>query len=536
MGEPIRDITIVGGGTSGWLSACFLAKRYSGLIASGDLTVTLIESEKIAITGVGESTARPMTDMLRFIGIDEREFIKRCDATFKLSGWFDHWDVDAQGQPVSWVNPFFTQDTIEGLNPGYLYAKYAMHPGGGPVDQSFTEAMSVCPGIIRANRGPKAIGSPDYKFQVPYSYHMNAVELAKMLMEHGRKLGVKHIYDDVKEVCLNEAGFVEVLELEKAGRHEIEFVIDATGFASIIIGKAMGEPFEPYDKYLLNDRAAVTRLPHADPTRIMPTSRATGMKAGWSFWVPLFDKVGSGYIYSSKFISDDEAIAEFKAHAGPAAADTEPRIIRMRIGKTRRSMVKNCLALGLSSGFVEPLEATAIYSVQLGLMWLTKYLPENDFSPVVEKRYNEQIDMLYREIVDFIVLMFHVSNRDDSDFWRTVRHDLPIPDTLAEKLELWQHTMPDELELQDNQFFTANSYLSALMGKGFYKGRDYTQVQGIPRALWDTYLQKRNQRTDKFVRELPDHYTLLRHLRGEAPKPTMSMSSGFSGPMGAAIG
>ncbi len=527
MAEPIRDITIVGGGTSGWMAACFLAKRFQAGLRTGEMKITLIESERVPITGVGESTARPMAGLLRYIGINESEFIKRTDATFKLSGYFHNWDVDEDGQPMSWVNPFFVQDDIEGMNPGYLYSKFGMHPGGGAIGDSYTDAMSICPAIIRACRGPKPIGSPDYKSEVPYSYHTNAVELAKILMERGRQLGVTHVYDDVEEVRLDDRGFVQELQLERSGTHPIEFVIDATGFASIIIGKAMGEPFEPYDKYVLNDRAAVTRLPHEDPTRIEPTSKATGMKAGWSFWVPLFDKVGSGYIYSSRHISDDEAVAEFKAHAGPAAADTEPRIIRMRIGKTRRSMVNNCLALGLSSGFVEPLEATAIYSVQQAMVWLMKFMPDSDFAPAIQKRYNQQIDTLYNEIIEFIVMMFHISNRDDSEFWRTARNDMPIPDGLQEKLDLWRHTMPDELDIKENQFFTPNSFLSALMGKGFYKGRDYNQVSHVPRRLWDEYVRLRSSRTQKFVDQLPDHYTLLRHIRGEAD-PARSQTSTIS--------
>ena len=218
MGQPIKHITIVGGGTSGWISACFLAKRFQSRIKSGDLKISLIESQKIGIVGVGESTARPMADLLRYIGINETEFIKRCDATFKLSGWFSNWDVGADGKPVSWVNPFFTQSEIEGHNPGYLFSQYGMHPGGGPIGASYTEAMSVCPAIIKGCRGPRALTKGDYQADVPYSYHMNAIELAKILMERGRELGVEHIYDDVQDVTIDERGFVASLTLARARR------------------------------------------------------------------------------------------------------------------------------------------------------------------------------------------------------------------------------------------------------------------------------------------------------------------------------
>ena len=158
----------------------------------------------------------------------------------------------------------------------------------------------MCPSLIQARKGPRVLGAEDYNSDIPYSYHLDAIELAKILMEKGKAIGVEQILDHVEEVRLNEQGFVSELLLRKNGVHPVEFIIDATGFASVIIGKALGEPFEPYDKYLLNDRAAVAQLPHDDPTKIEPTSRATGMNAGWSFRVPLYNRVGSGYIFSSK--------------------------------------------------------------------------------------------------------------------------------------------------------------------------------------------------------------------------------------------
>ncbi len=516
MARPISNITVVGGGTSGWLAATYLARLFEQRMKAGDLSITLIESPDVGIIGVGESTARPMSDLLRMIGINESEFIKRCNATFKLSGWFANWDIDEAGKPVSWVNPFFSQSDIHGLNPASLFATYGMHRGGGPIDEGFTDAMSVCPDIIRAHKGPRLLGGEDYKSEIPYSYHMDAIELAKMLMERGKELGVKQIIDHVNEVHLDDRGFVSELILRKNGAHPIEFVIDATGFASIIIGKALKEPFEPYDKYLLNDRAAVAQIPYKDPTRIEPTSRATGMNAGWAFRVPLFNRVGSGYIYSSKFISDDEAIAEFKAHIGDVGQEVEPRIIRMRIGKVRRAWVKNCLALGLSSGFVEPLEATAIYSVQVQLQWLFGYFPDSDFNPAVIKRYNGLINGFYDEIVDFIALLFCISNREDTPYWRAVRHDMEIPPRLAENLELWRANMPGDLDLRTMTFFSPSSYRSALMGKQFYKGREYAAASVFSEANWRQYLDMRRQKTRNLMAKLPDHYTLLRQIRGEA--------------------
>lgn len=524
MTDQIKNITIVGGGTSGWITACYLARYFERHMAQGDMSITVIESPTIGIIGVGESTARPMADLLRLIGVPEAEFIKRCNATFKLGGLFSGWDVDEEGEPVSWINPFFSQSDIHGLNPAYLFAQYAMEKGGGPIKEDYTEAVSVCPAMIHACKGPKPLGAKDYQSEIPYSYHMDAIELAKMLQEHGKKLGIRQILDNVVDVHLDERGFVEALSLKENGKHPIEFVIDATGFASIIIGKVLGEPFESYEKYMPNDRAAVMQLPHEDPTKLEPASRATAFKAGWSFRVPLYNRVGTGYIFSSKFLSDDEAVKELKDFTG-APDDIEPRIIRMRIGKVRRSWVKNCLALGLSSGFVEPLEATAIYSVQVALQWLVRYFPDKDFNPVVTDRYNELIDGLYEEIVNFISLLFTISNREDTPFWKAARHELTVPDALKENLELWRHSLPDELDLKTSTFFTPTSYRAALMGKRYCKGRDYAQTSAFTKEVWDDYLDLRLKRAQKFVDTLPSQYELLRHIRGEAPPPP-AMSGG----------
>ena len=515
MGTPIKQITIVGGGTSGWIAACYLARVFEQKITVGEMTITVIESPDVGIIGVGESTARPMADSLRIIGISEAEFIKRCNATFKIGGFFTNWERDEQGNSTTWVNPFYSQPAIQGINPGHLFATFGMHPNGGPIGDTYTEAVSPCPKLIAAHKGPKLAIAADYQGDVPYSYHMDAVELAKMLQERGKQMGVRQILDHVNNVNLDEKGFVKSLDLRVHGEHPIEFVIDATGFASIIINKALGEPFEPYDNYLLNDRAAVVQLPHGDPTKIEPTSRATGMNAGWSFRVPLFNRVGTGYVYSSKFISDEEAVEEFKAFVGPMAANAEPRIIRMRIGKARRAWVKNCLALGLSSGFVEPLEATAIYSVQMGLDWLRSYFPDSDFDPALVERYNVRTNRFYDEIVDFICMLFCTSNRDDTPFWRAVRHEMAIPPSLESNLELWRHAIPSDLDLPGNVFFNASSYRAALFGKGFYKGRTFSQLADFDEAGWRNYLGLNLHRSESLVNKLPDQFELLKQIRKE---------------------
>lgn len=534
MGRPLKSITIVGGGTSGWLTAVFLARAAKASIEDGSLEIALIESPKIPIIGVGESTSPALPQFFQAIGVDEKKFIKQANATFKLSGYFDNWNVFPDGSPRTWINPFMAQKLVSGRSAGYYYLKYGRVPGG--LADGYTNAISPCPELIRLGRGPRLLGKGPYESVVQHAYHMDALILAEHLRDLGISKGVKHIVDDVVNVNLDERGFVSSLDLEKHGSHPIELVIDSTGFAGVIINKALGEPFVPFDKYLPNDRAVVMQIPHEDPTKIEPITRSTALGNGWVFNVPLFNRIGTGYVFSSQFTSDEAAAAEFKAHIGPRANDIEPRVIRMRIGKSRRSWVKNCVAIGLSSGFVEPLEATAIHSVDLAARWLYTHFPDSDFDPALADGYNKRIDALYDEIVDFVALHYRLNNRTDTEYWRVAREERPIPESLKGLLALWKYKMPDDNDLPSEYFFSAISYLAALMGKGFYD--DITpELPGVEESAWRDTVKIRSEEARQLAAHLPEHYDLLRNLRGEdgmpPPPPSappvekMSMSINF---------
>jgi tryptophan halogenase len=523
--RPIQSITIVGGGTSGWLSAVFLAHVMESSLHDGSLKITLIESPTIPIIGVGEATSPALPHLFQLIGLNEREFIKEANVAFKLSGYFDGWNVFKDGTPRSWINPFMAAHTITGRSPGYYYLKYGRGPDSDGA--SFSSAISPCPEMIERMRGPRLPRGADYETVLMYAYHMDALVLAKQLRDLGKAVGVKHILDDVTRVNLDEHGFVASLDLKKHGAHPVEFVIDATGFASVIIGKTLNEPFEPFGKYLPNDRAAVVQIPHVDPTTIEPVSRATALGNGWIFNVPLFNRVGAGYVFSSQFTSDDEAIAELKAYLGPRIAGREPRIIRMRIGKSRRSWVKNCVAIGLSSGFAEPLEATAIHSVDVALRWLYAHFPDAEFSPALSQAYNRLVDDFYAEVIDYIVLHFYLNNRNDTEYWVTAREGRAIPDSLAGNLELWKHKMPRPTDLRSEHFFNSESYLAALMGKGFY---DFVtpELPGVREVDWRQFMASRQTQSRQFLAQLPGHHALLCQIRGEASPATENPPLGFN--------
>ena len=517
LGKPIKSVTIVGGGTSGWIAAAFLSRSLASALRDGSMTITLIESPKIPIIGVGEATSPALRTLFQQIGLNESKFIRDANVAFKLSGFFDGWNVDEAGAPISWTNPFLASPAIAGRSIGYYYNDYGRT--GPNAERDFSRMVSSGPALIDHQRGPRRLGVDDYYSRVPYAYHFDAMEVAAELRDLAKSAGVHHILDDVNAVNLDERGFVSSLTLEQNGDHPIELVIDSTGFAGVVINKALGEPFDQLGHYLPNDRAAVVQIPHEEPLQIEPMSRATALSNGWRFEVPLFNRIGTGYVFSSQHISDDDAIAELKAHIGARAEGKDPRVIRMRIGKSKRSWVKNCIAIGLSSGFVEPLEATAIHSVDLAVRWLYAHFPDSDFDPCLQNSYNKLVDEFYDEVLDFIVLHYRLNNRTDSEYWRVAREAAPIPDSLEEKLALWRRKMPSPNDLQTEHFFNANNYLTALMGKGFYDQAP-PQLPGVDEAEWRQYSSARQAQNEKLVSDLPGHVELLRSIRGDAaPQP-----------------
>ena len=524
MGRPIKSVTIVGGGTSGWIAAAFLSRAMAPALRDGSMKITLIESPKIPIIGVGEATSPALRNLFQYLGVNESNFIRDANVAFKLSGFFDGWNVDAAGAPVSWFNPFLASPAIAGRSIGYYYNAFGRNALEG--ERDFSRVVSSGPTMIDHKLGPRRIGVADYHSRVPYAYHFDAMEVAIQLRDLAKANGVEHILDDVNAVNLDDRGFVSSLTLEKNGDHPIELVIDSTGFAGVVINKALGEPFDPLGHYLPNDRAAAVQIPHEDPSDIEPVSRATALSSGWRFTVPLYNRVGTGYVFSSQFISDDEAIDELKAHIGPRVEGKEPRIIRMRIGKSRRSWVKNCIAIGLSSGFAEPLEATAIHSVDLGIRWLYSHFPDSDFAAPLQNSYNTLVNEFYDEVIDFITLHYHLNNRTDTEYWRVAREEAPIPDSLKQKLELWRHKMPSPNDLETEHFFNANNYLTALMGKRFYDHAP-PQLHGVAEFEWRQYMSARKEQSEKLLSILPSHIDLLRSIRGETAPP--SPGGAFSG-------
>ena len=413
----IRKVVIAGGGTAGWAAAALLAQQFADL-----LDITLVESEQIGTIGVGESTVPPLRTFHHLIGIDEREFMRATAATFKLSISFENW-----------------------LRPGDRF----FHPFGITGRSTLT-----CPfhhfWLDSLRRGMpselgdfslESIASHGDRFslhtqpQASYAYHFDASLYARFLRRRAEAHGLRRIEGRIAQVRQNaHDGSVQALVLDDGQVIEGDLFIDCTGFRGLLIEQTLGTGYEDWHQWLPCDRAVA--MPCRTETALTPYTSATAMDSGWRWRIPLQHRTGNGYVYSSEFISDEDARAAIVAAVeGESIAD--PRVLKFKAGRRARSWVRNCVAVGLASGFLEPLESTSIYLIQAAIGALVELFPERAISPVDRDEFNRLIDLEYDRIRDFLILHYHATERSDTPFWDYVR-TMQVPDTLQEKIDLFR--------------------------------------------------------------------------------------------------
>lgn len=517
MAQPIRHITIVGGGTAGWITAAYLNHRLQwGLTAQPGVRITLIESPLIKTIGVGEATVPTLKGTLRMLEISEAEFIARTNATFKLGIRFDRWQVDEHGQPQHYIHPFSGGRTVRGRNPGYAFQHYGVPGQGAIMGKDFIRTIGHAHEAIEQNKGPRPQSAGPFESNVGYAYHIDAGKLAEFLKEICVARGVEYLRDDVTAVRLDERGFISRLELREGGDWPVELVIDCSGFKGLLINEALQEPFVPFSDYLFNDRAIPIQVGRRQRHNAIPATLSTAYDAGWGWRISLRDRDGTGYVYSSAFKSDDAALAELKSELGTAPLLTEPRVLNMRIGHCQRSWVKNCVAIGLSSGFIEPLESTAIMSIELAARWLLQYFPSMDFEEARAHQFNRVTQSFYEEVRDFVALHFILSNRDDTPYWRAVRHDMKRSDVLNECLALWRQALPSVLDPRSDRIFSNWSVQSVLFGKGFYQDVRLDGPELVPETNWRWHWAEMRAAKRTLLPRLPDHLDLVDAISASA--------------------
>ena len=498
MPEAINKIAIVGGGTAGWLSAAIIAAHHKSNDPNG-LQITLIEASDIPTIGVGEGTWPTMKNTVRKIGLKESELFRHCHAAFKQGGKF-----------VDWVHG----------NGDFYYHPFTVPLGYGRIDlapyvsdiENFAVESNFQHHICEAGLAPRAISEGEYQGQCNYAYHIDAGAFADILKNFCRdELGVEHRIGTVKQAVLNEDGNIDHIELNDGGSLSADLFVDCTGFSSLLLGQAMDVPFISADRYLFNDSALAAHMPYSTEKDPLATHTiATGQNAGWIWDIGLTHRRGVGHVYSSDYLSDDEAEANLRNYLGPESKDISVRKIGFSSGHRAQFWQNNCVAVGMSAGFVEPLEATAIMLVEISARYIAENLPpDNRIMQITAKRFNEQMDYRWSRIIDFLKLHYMLTKRPEP-YWQAHTDESSIPDTLKEDLAIWGHRGPINSDFDSAvELFPAASYQYVMYGMGFkpdfqrqsYLYKEHQQAQRI--------MQQNRQITDQMLRSLPPHRDLI---------------------------
>jgi tryptophan halogenase len=494
MGDGRKRVIVVGGGTAGWMVAAAL-----GRLLPHACTVRLVESAEIGIVGVGEATLPHLRAFLQTLGLDEAEFMARTHATFKLGIEFRDF-----GKPGDrYLHPFGAFGQPLGDVP--FLACWLRARAEGLTGDSIS-AFSVADVMAAERRFAKPAGEPGaLAAAFGYAYQFDATLFGPYLRAVSEQMGVVRTEGRIVTVERNaENGDIVTVTLENGERIEGDLFVDCSGFRSLLLGDALGEQWEDWSHWLPCDRAVA--LPCASPPgEIEPFTRATAMSAGWRWRIPLRHRVGNGYVYSSAHLSDDAAAdAILAAIEGKPLAD--PRVLRFRAGRRRRSWSHNVVAVGLASGFLEPLESTSIYLVQAAITQLLELFPIGPIEPADRDEFNRLVDYEYDRIRDFLILHYHATSRADSRFWDHVR-TMPIPDSLAAKIELFRRA--GRIERYTQGLFFEPSWISVLIGQGVVPQGWDPRADAVPARVLADGLEALRDGIAATVRAMPGHSETL---------------------------
>ncbi len=446
--SEINHVVIAGGGTAGWMAAAALSKTFGRL-----LKITLIESEEIGTIGVGESTVPPLRAFHHTLKIAEPDFMRATSATFKMGVMFENWG-SVGDQYIHSFGMTGQESWIAGFQNFWLL---------GREKGLVTDFGDYCFELVAAKQNKFATSS---QLNTQYAYHLDSTRYTQFLRRYSEQFGLKRIEGKIESVEQNvETGFIESVTLASGTRVSGDLFLDCTGFRGLLIEKTLNVGFEDWTHWLPCDRAVVVQTAATGPA--VPYTRAIAHDAGWRWKIPLQHRVGNGLVYSSRYLSDEEAHKRL-LDSVEGELQNEPRLIKYRTGRRLQVWNKNCIALGLSSGFVEPLESTSIHLFMTGITRLMQLFPFGGVSPAVAQEYNNQSRREAEKIRDFIILHYHVTQRTDSAFWRYCK-TMELPDGLDLKIKLFQESA--RVFREEGDLFRIESWTQVMLGQGIVPER-----------------------------------------------------------------
>ena len=488
MTQSKTRVVIAGGGTAGWLSAFSLVTRLGAL-----LDITLVESEQIGTVGVGEATIPTMCNFHRLMGLDEREFMAATQATFKLGIQFDNWG----NQGDSYVHSFGEIGQRSWMAEFHEFWMEAVANGQQDTLEDYCLELKAA----KQNKFALKVGNRPLNF----AYHLDATAYAAYLRNKAEQAGVTRIEGKITTVNKHpDSGNLRELVLDNDARIEGDVFIDCTGFRALLIGEALGVGYDDWSHLLAADRAIAVQTTAVEPPR--PYTIATAHDAGWQWRIPLQSRVGNGIVYSSRFSDDETALATLMSNVTGEAV-TEPRYLKFKTGMRQQAWAKNCVAIGLSSGFLEPLESTSIHLVTTALIRLMKLFPFEGECGLLAERYNRETQKEMETIRDFIVLHYHLTQRDDSAFWDFYRN-MEIPESLQHRMAMFAehgYVWPDDVAL-----FRVDSWVQVMMGQGLMPKRHHGASRMLPTASLTQQLTAFKQSVNNALAQLPEHAAFIK--------------------------
>ena len=457
--RPGFRIVILGGGTAGWMAACLMARRW----APQGVSISVVESPEIGIIGVGEGSTPQLRAFFRDLGVAEAEWMPFCNATYKNGISFHGWS-DLPGYS-SYFHPFPSPIDAH-TTPAFHFNSFGRRRGAALAatpDRFFLSAKL-------AERRLAPLPSRNFPFDIAYGYHFDAFLVGKYLRQHAESRGVAHVEGRVTEIALDETGDIKRLALDDGRAVEADLFIDSTGFRGMILQERLGVPFRFYKENLFNDSAVVMPTP-PDPIGLKSATGAIAMKAGWRWDIPLTNRSGNGYVYSSDFISSDGAEQELRASLGLLDSSVQARHLKMKVGRVDRHWEKNCLAVGLSQGFIEPLEATALHLVQATVEGFIETFEMSGFEEAGRRAFNARINARFEGVRDYIVCHYQANRRGDTEYWRANAANTKRSGSLAAILDCWRKggDIREEVRRQDiAKYYTDMSWVCLLGGYGNY--------------------------------------------------------------------